>query len=363
MKQLFLSLILALATTSLFAQAQITFDKDTHDFGEIQEQDGSVSVDFTYTNTGSTPLVLHNVQASCGCTTPEWTKEPTLPGATGVIKVSFNPSNRPGAFNKTITVQSNAATTSKVLRITGTVLQKPKTQEDLFPVKMDSLRLADSHVAFTKITPEETKTSEVQVWNPSSQELTPQFINVPAHVTIACIPATIKPGETGVIQALYDASKKNDWGFVTDQVYVVFDDTKKYSNRLTISATIAEDFSNLTEEELARAPQIDFDNKNFEFGTVAQGQKVEHDYIVTNNGEENLIIRKVKASCGCTAVSPAKTLLAKGESTEIHATFDSRGKSGRQQKTITVISNDPKQSNVLLRISGTVTVPGQELKQ
>ena len=351
---------------ALVASAQqkpvIVFSTDVHDFGEIQEADGPVTFEFKYTNNGKTPLVIHNVQASCGCTTPEWTRTPIQPKASGSIKVTFNPQNRPGSFNKTITVQSNSENPVKTLRISGNVLQRPKTKEEEYPVVMDGLRLADSHIPFTKLAPNEVKSAEIKVWNNSEADLTPSFLNVPQHIKIVSEPATIKAGEMGIIIANYDASLKNDWGFVSDQVYVVFDEKKKYSNRLSITATIAEDFTKLSEEQLAKAPVIDFDDKNFDFGTVAQGTKVEHDYVVKNNGTENLIIRKVKASCGCTAVTPAKTVLAKGESTTIHATFDSRGKSGRQQKTITVISNDPKQSNILLRISGTVSTSSEVMK-
>jgi len=357
-----LSLVLALAVcTIMMAQkAVLTFASDSHDFGEIQEANGPVTYEFKYTNTGKSPLVLHNVQASCGCTTPEWTRTPIQPGKDGSIKVTFNPQNRPGSFSKTITVQSNSETPTKTLRISGNVLQKPKTMEDEYPVVMEKVRLSDSHLAFTKLSPEENKMTELKVWNFGDSTVTISFHNVPSHLQVVAIPATIKPGETGLIQANYDATKKNDWGFLTDQVYMIFDGVKTYKNRLTVSATISEDFSKLSEAELAKAPSISFDNKEFDFGSVGQGAKVEHDYVVTNKGEENLIIRKVKASCGCTAVNPAKTVLAKGESTTIHATFDSRGKSGRQQKTITVITNDPKQSNVMLRISGTVTVPTQQ---
>ncbi len=364
MKKLFSIVSFLLLSIAIFAQKpEIQFETETHDFGEIQEADGPVTYEFKFQNTGKTPLVLHNVNASCGCTTPEWAKTPIQPNGESSIKVTFNPANRPGTFNKTITIQSNAASQVKTLRVSGNVIQKPKTMEDTYPIVFDDvMRLSETHLAFTKLAPNETKIAEIQVINVSEQTIKPTFINVPTHITIAAIPAELKAGETGIIQAVYDASKKNDWGFVTDQIYVIFDEKKKYSNRLTASATIAEDFSNMTEEELNNAPKIEFDDKTFNFGSIPQTQKVEHDYIVTNKGKENLIIRKVKASCGCTAVSPAKTVLATGESTTIHATFDPRGKSGHQQKTITVISNDPKQSNILLRISGTVTTPGAELK-
>ena len=352
-------LLLAVAVSA--QKPVIDFETETHDFGEIQEKDGPVTFIFKYKNSGKTPLVLNNVQASCGCTTPEWTRTPIKPGADGSIKVTFDPANRPGTFNKTITVQSNADKSTKTLRISGKVLQRPKTLEDEYPVLYDGLRLENSALSFTKMSPEQTKELELKVVNVSDAALTPKFLNVPSHLTVVSVPATIKPNEKAVIRVTYDAKKKNDWGFVSDQVYINFSDQKKYSNRVSISATIEEDFSNMSEKDLKNAPVFAVDSKTYDFGTIPPTERVSHDFVVTNEGKDKLIIRKVKASCGCTAVTPEKTVLEKGETTKIHVVFDPRGKSGRQNKTITVTTNDPKQSSVLLRISSNVSVPGGDV--
>jgi archaellum component FlaG (FlaF/FlaG flagellin family) len=120
---LFISLLFA---GVLFAQnVAITFDKTSHDFGKIKEQDGLATITFTVKNTGTEPLVISRVQASCGCTTPTWTKDPILPGKTGTITASYNPANRPGTFVKTISVFSNAGTEAKLLTIKGEVIPKP----------------------------------------------------------------------------------------------------------------------------------------------------------------------------------------------------------------------------------------------
>jgi hypothetical protein len=99
-----------------------------YDFGKIQ-QGRPVTHTFEITNTGSTPLLLANVQASCGCTTPEWSKDPIQPGATASIKVGYNAASE-GAFNKTITIQYDNDKT-KVLNITGTVFKAPTTSAPL----------------------------------------------------------------------------------------------------------------------------------------------------------------------------------------------------------------------------------------
>jgi hypothetical protein len=87
--------------------------------------------EFVFKNMGSAPIVITNVRASCGCTTPQWTKEPIPPGQTGTIKAVFNSTGRPGAFNKSITVTSNATESVKVLKISGTVSSDPAKQAQL----------------------------------------------------------------------------------------------------------------------------------------------------------------------------------------------------------------------------------------
>jgi len=92
-----------------------------HDFGKIPKGT-PVSTEFKFTNKGKMPITLSNVQASCGCTTPEWTKDPVTPGKNGTIKATFNAAS-PGAFNKTVTVTSNVEGGPVMLTIKGEVVE------------------------------------------------------------------------------------------------------------------------------------------------------------------------------------------------------------------------------------------------
>jgi archaellum component FlaG (FlaF/FlaG flagellin family) len=100
-------------------QADITFDKETHDFG-IVPQNIPATYTFTFKNTGKEPLIITNAAASCGCTTPEWTKEPILPGKKGFVKATFNAATL-GTFNKAVNVSSNAKKANVTLYIKGDV--------------------------------------------------------------------------------------------------------------------------------------------------------------------------------------------------------------------------------------------------
>lgn len=102
----------------------IAFKNEVYDFGSIEEGPAADHV-FTFTNTGKEPLIIQRVQPSCGCTTPDWTKEPVAPGQTGMIKASYGTQGRPGPFEKTMTVFTNAGT--KMVTFKGTVEKAPET--------------------------------------------------------------------------------------------------------------------------------------------------------------------------------------------------------------------------------------------
>ena len=106
-------------------QTSLVFEKTTHDYGTMaQGADGHC--EFKFTNTGKAPLTLSNVTASCGCTVPDWPREPIAPGNSSSIKVKYNTAIV-GAFNKSITVNSNAANNPIVLQVKGNVTA-PKSQ-------------------------------------------------------------------------------------------------------------------------------------------------------------------------------------------------------------------------------------------
>lgn len=116
-------------TLSTADGAKIEFEKSSHDFGTIKEGT-QATVTFTFTNTGNSPLVLNSVQASCGCTTPKWSKEPIAPGSTGEVTATYNSKGRPGNFTKTITVKHNGEGAVEYLTIRGFVEKaqpKPKS--------------------------------------------------------------------------------------------------------------------------------------------------------------------------------------------------------------------------------------------
>jgi len=357
MKKLFLltmGTFMAVAVWGQQAKPDIKFEEEIYNFGQVPEDGGKVSHTFRFTNEGEQPLVVHNVKASCGCTTPDWTRKPVKPGDGGYVKATFDPMRRPGNFNKSIIVRSNAKESTVVLRITGKVKPREKTLADIYPRKMGDIRLKSSHLSFTKIAPDEVKTEELEFVNVSDSPVTIDVERVPEHIDVKIEPFEVAPEQKGKIVATFDAGKKDDWGFVVDRLYLKMNGETDRRNRINVSATIEEDFSEWSEEEMANAPSIEVNERVFNFGEIQQGEKVSHTFKLTNTGKSDLILRKIRASCGCTAIEPEKKVISPGESANIVARFNSRGMNGRQNKSVTIYSNDPHRSTLLLRLSGSV---------
>ncbi|GAB2693173.1 hypothetical protein GCM10027037_15760 [Mucilaginibacter koreensis] len=96
------------------------FKDITHDFGKIKTGD-KVHYEFSFTNTGKSPLIIKDAVASCGCTKPEWPKEPIAPGATGLIKVTFDSAGKSGLQDKQITITANTNPAQNMVHLIGEV--------------------------------------------------------------------------------------------------------------------------------------------------------------------------------------------------------------------------------------------------
>lgn len=133
MKKIF-SLFVALFVFVAVGYAQkgvLKFAKETHDFGKV-EQGKPVTYVFEFKNTGSTPVIIDDAQASCGCTKPNWTREAVMPGKTGMVSATFNAAAM-GPFNKSVTVISNAETGNMMLYLKGEVVTQKEAETAATP--------------------------------------------------------------------------------------------------------------------------------------------------------------------------------------------------------------------------------------
>ena len=337
-------------TSYLYPNPKILFETRIHDFGDIKEEDGKVEYQFNFINKGDEPLKLITVKASWGCATPSWSTGIINPGKSGFIKAVYNSDNRPGNFNKTVTVKSNAEESVVRLTIKGNVIPTPNKLRK----KIHNLRLKATRIPFGKIKKTKIVTDTLGIQNTSEIPMEIVFEQVPRHLTFKVVPSVLKYKERGKIIATYDATK-NEYGNSVDRIPIIMiNDTVKTKGTIVVTATVEEDFSYMTEEDLANAPEIHFSTKNYDFGSIEKGDTVSCKFIFENKGKSNLIIRNIKVRQGC-SVGRFDKVLKPGKLGVIEITFKAYAYKGRYRKNITVISNDPKNSSVTLKLSGNAT--------
>ena len=360
MKKLIVLLLMTLISIGVIdaqKKPSILFESRVYDFGQIKEEDGRKTARFAFKNIGNDTLKILNVRASCGCTTSDYTRTPVLPGQSGYVDVAYNPLGRPGNFNKIVTVITNDPDNPNVvLTIKGIVIPKPKTKAAKYPQVLGNLRFKSNHITFNDIKDTEIKTDTIYVYNPSDRKITIYSENLPSFLKIH-IPAggiTIAPDQELKIPISYDAKARNDYGYVFDNFRLKTDDIDQPVKQMYVSANIIQDFSWMTEKDKTNAPKIVFEKTEVVFDTIKMGESVIVEFPFRNEGKNDLKILKVKSSCGCTAVAPEKNILKKGEKSSIKVTFNTAGRQGNQQKSVTVITNDPEHSIVVLTLKGYV---------
>ena len=235
-------LCFTLLSNQLYAQGTLKFEKETHDFGKVA-QGVPASYEFKFKNTGNQPVVISNVQASCGCTTPEWTNTPVLPGKSGFIKASYNAAAM-GAFNKSITVTSNATNGTQVLYIKGTVVDKSEIKASITPEqKAQSPRASlnkDSH-NFGKLESGQKAVTKVTIKNTGKKDLTIEGLQSACNcVTYKSLTPKIKPGSEGILELTYVPRMLGDQ---TEAVKIASNDIVSPDLTLSLKAKVVQSLS------------------------------------------------------------------------------------------------------------------------
>jgi hypothetical protein len=363
MKRIILVASLLMAAVAAKPQMAVTtmkMSETSHNFGSFKEEAGRQTYDFVLTNTGSQPLVIQNIVTSCGCTTPEWTRQPIPPGGKGKVTAIYDPKDRPGTFDKSLTVYTNTKPEITVLQIKGEVTPREKTIDELFTFPVGNLvRFESVQLAFTNVKKNAKKIRVMQVVNTSKEPVKIEFENIPSHLSLKVTPETLKPGQKGLVEGTYDAVKNTGWGNVNDMVRIKLNGVPQENVYYYVSANLVEDFSSLSKEELANAPVFKLNATTVDLGKIKGATQNEVEFKFTNTGKSDLFIRHVRPTCGCTAIAQGQqdVGIKPGQSSSIKATFNSGGYTGKVTKAIYVYANDPLKSEVVLMLTAEVEQP------
>ena len=353
-KYIFLLGCLAISLVTMSQKAVISFEEKSHDFGKVNEEDGKITYVFDFINKGNAPLVVNRVQASCGCTTPTWTKEPIEPGKKGSVTVTYNPLGRPGPFTKPITVFSNASDEQLNLTIRGEVIQKQTAENSAYPVNMGGLQLSLKMVAMNNVEKGRTQTRTLNIQNATKSPVKVSIENLPSYISYTVSPETLKAEEEGKITFTFNSKNISQWGPFSDDAYLSLNGVKRFSDefKLTILGNVIEDFGKLTLDQKRKAPIFEISERIINLGVIKQKSKRVGKFKISNKGQNALEIRRIINNNKDLAVRLSKSSVANGKATEITVEPVTKNMGeGPYNKTITIQTNDPDNSFVILTIN------------
>jgi hypothetical protein len=340
-----------------------TASETAHDFGVIGERDGYAEHVFRFKNTGDAPLVVSQVYASCGCTRPEWTRNPVPPGGEGIIVLAYDPKGRPGYFNKSATVYTNEDRGYKryKLTITGTVVDKTKAPPVNYPDTLAGVALEAKKLIYGDFVRNQENRNSLHIKNYNSGSVYLSLENVPDYITVEC-PDSLKSGQSSEIAVTIDGVKTaGKRGRITDRLlFSVKDPAGNILGKETLSVTVnyIDDFTKLSPLESINAPHLDIQNTVVEFGQVKKGflgtggsatQKI----LLTNTGRSDLTIHSLTSEDNRIQLPDMKgKIIAAGASLPVKVVVKAKELDTANIDTdMYIVCNDPKGPIRLIKIT------------
>jgi hypothetical protein len=350
----FFALVLIFLTTSAYAQAPVVeFDKMVHDFGDIMLKSGKHSHTFNFKNISKQPIVIQTVISSCGCTQPEWTKSPVMPGASGKIKVTFLNDQGPYPFDKSLTVYVTGVARPIVLRLKGVVHDKPKSLKELFPERFSDAGFRSYIIDLDNIAQGDARSEIIEVANLSQKAIEVGFAPVSKGLNIAVKPSRIEPGARSQVQITLNTKEETNWGDTEYISKVLVNGKEVIGKSLKIYANIRDNFANLTKEDLENAPLPMANTSSFDYGKVKAGTTVNTTFKIRNLGKRDLLIHKIDT--GDKKITANFTnKIAPGAVGNIEIKIDTSNEIGEKGHILTMITNSPSRPLINLVITGNV---------
>ncbi|MDR3340156.1 MAG: DUF1573 domain-containing protein [Candidatus Symbiothrix sp.] len=323
-----------------FAQNEkISFNETVHDFGVIGFKDGKVSCNFVITNKSDAPLVISDVKASCGCTTPSWTKEPIEPGKSGTITAVYNPTGV-APFSKSVTVYTNLSN-PVTLHIKGEVVNGVSVNGIQLPSKdyveaLGDYALKTKTLDFGRVGAGELKTFRLDVFNKSDKPITQKVQKLPKYITVNFSEAAVPAKKEAVVEVTLDTKIAGLYGNLQGEINLLLNGV---SYAFPYSATILDDFEKWLPEKRVNSGRINANFTQIDFGNFSKGYS--RTIKLSNSGKTKLNIRNIQLSNPLITVSKKQFSVNPGEIEGVTITIDKAIVKSALSSTLTIVSDDP----------------------
>jgi len=302
---------------------------------------------FIFTNVGDEPLEIEKVKSSWGCTVTSRSTGLINPGDSGFVKITFNPNNRKGKFNKSVNIYTNTKPKMVKLDVSGIIIP---TFNKINKTKGD-IDLQYSTISFGNVYYNEIKVDTIEIVNNDSSSLNIFFEKVPPYLSLEIVPNKIPPTQKGhIISKLYSL-KKDTYGFFYEKIKMILLNKKlKSEKNLFLTATMLPKLPTIENIDSQEVPIIFFPEKIKSYNLNKNSKQVNCEFSFENRGTGNLFIHNIHVNHGC-KVEAFSSIVKPGETGFIIIICDDVDLGKNYKKVIDVISNDPINTHETLRIN------------
>ena len=244
------------------------------------------------------------------------------------------------------------------LLIKGDVIPKQNADRaSYYPVNLGGLMSKARFIQMNSIIKGDKQTRVLEIQNSGKVSVKPTFEGLPSYVTATVSPETLKPNEEGKITFTLNSKNATSWGPTNDEFYVVLNGKRQFSEefKLTLVSNFVEDFNRMTLDQKRKAPILDLPVRTLNFGTLKTGSKRVGKFKISNRGQNPLEIRRVINNNREIVNRQQQLTVRSGKSADIVLNLNTKNLSeGEYKKSITIQTNDPDNSFMILVLSWTV---------
>lgn len=348
-----LSILLILCWLDLFGQSGLKFSVLEHDFGAIPENGGAVTHIFEGENRGERPEVILSVTATCGCTTPQYSRKPILPGEKFTVEVRYDPQGRPGPFDKPLVIYDASRRAVAELRVRGTVTPRERTVEERYPVVVaEGVRLTNNFLMMGNRPQGEPHTIRIGIVNTATQPRRLTFMNRESCGFLRLeIPEHLAAGEeTELLLTLQIPESSGRYGTIRDRFELVVDG-RPTGIPFTVEALVVDNPASVIGEwgssrALTDTQTVKLGEQRIDNGWRSAG------FELRNAGDAELVVRAVECTSGIASSLKPGDRVAAGRALRVKALLDTGAFDyGVRVGCITIVTNDPENPVRRVRVS------------
>lgn len=340
-----------LAMASLNAMAQrISAKNEIIDCGNVLYEN-PVTVKFELTNKGN-ELNIDQVRVSCGCTTVDYPHNTINRGDKFTVSATYD-ARQLGHFEKEVALFCNSSTKPFYLKMRGVVVSESSDFNGNFAHKVGGLLVDKNDVEFDDVNRGDYPVQLIHIKNNTAETISPVIMHLPSYLTAAVSPTHIAPGKIGVASLKLNSRKLHDYGLTQTSVFLGKNPGDKVSmdKEITVSAVLLPDFDNMSETQLANAPQINLSATTIDLGSFGDKQSKNGTITIENQGKSTLDIRSMQMFTNGMSVKLNKAKLKPGEQAKLKITVNKKQlRSARSMPRVLIITNDPKQPKVVIKV-------------